>query len=75
MPNSQLSTLLPGEHASAVPAFVAYAVAVRDLAATRKRLHDNGFSVGRTDSGDIFVPAASALGAAIIFREASQVRR
>ncbi|MEW2194434.1 VOC family protein [Streptomyces microflavus] len=73
--DSQLSTVLPGEHTPAVPAFVAYAVAVRDLAATRKLLHDNGFPLSRTDSGDIFVPAVSALGAAIIFCEASQVRR
>lgn len=75
VPDSQLSTVLPGEHAPAVPAFVAYAVAVRDLAATRKLLHDNGFPLSRTDSGNIFIPAASALGAAIIFREASQLRR
>ncbi len=75
VPDSHLATTLPGEHAPAVPAFVAYAVAMRDLAATRKLLRDNGFPVGRTDAGDIFVPAASALGAAIIFREGSQVRR
>ncbi|MEV0703255.1 VOC family protein [Saccharopolyspora sp. NPDC050389] len=75
VPDSQLSTVLPGEHAPAVPMFVAYAVAVRDLAATWKLLHDNGFPLSLTDSGDIFVPAASALGAAIIFREASQLHR
>lgn len=72
LPNSGLATALPGEQAPALPAFVAYAVAVRDLDATRAFLHENGFPVRSTAGGDIFVPAAAALGAAVIFREPSR---
>ncbi|QRK07506.1 VOC family protein [Archangium violaceum] len=70
--NSGLATALPGEQAPALPAFVAYAVAVRDLEATRALLHGNGFPVMTTAGGDTFVPATAALGAAIIFREHSK---
>ncbi|WNG34401.1 hypothetical protein F0U61_12730 [Archangium violaceum] len=72
IPNSGLATALPGEQAPALPAFVAYAVAVRDLEATRALLHENGFPVMSTAGGDIFVPATAALGAAVIFRERSR---
>ncbi len=64
----------PGEGvavlAPALPVFVAYAVAVRDLAAARDLLDANGFHPRRTASGDVFVPAAEALGAAVVFRQA-----
>ena len=69
IPASQLGEIIPGETASALPAFVAYTVAVRDLDATRKWLENNGFVVKTEPSGDIFVPAKAALGAAIIFRQ------
>ncbi|MFE6690975.1 VOC family protein [Streptomyces sp. NPDC057743] len=71
VPESHLATVLPGDHAPALPAFVAYAVAVHDLSATRKLLQDNGVPHHRTGSGDLFVPATSALGAAVIFRAAT----
>ena len=45
IPESWLGEFLPGETASALPAFVAYAVAVRDLGSTRRWLEDNGFPV------------------------------
>ncbi|OJH33887.1 VOC family protein [Cystobacter ferrugineus] len=71
VPDSDLATLLPGERPAALPAFVAYTVAVRDISVTRNLLRDNGFPLNRTASGDTFVPAAAALGTAIIFREAT----
>ncbi|RJO72573.1 VOC family protein [Nocardia panacis] len=67
--DSDLAALLPGEHAGPLPALVACTVAVRDLPTTREHLQRNGFKVQTTRSGDPFVPAAAALGAAIIFRE------
>ncbi|NDU71757.1 VOC family protein [Actinomadura sp. DSM 109109] len=66
---STLGDLLPGERPAALPAFVACTVSVRDIAATRRLLHDNDVQVNRTGRGEIFVPARAALGAAIIFRQ------
>jgi hypothetical protein len=43
-------------------------VAVRDLAATRGLLEHNGFPLRETPSGEVFVPAAAALGAAVVVR-------
>ncbi|XXY51390.1 VOC family protein [Sorangium sp. So ce269] len=68
--DADLDTLLPGERAPALPAFVAYAVAVRDLGAARRLLEENGFALRRSAAGDLFVPAAAALGTAIVFRQA-----
>lgn len=70
IPESGLGDLLPGETASALPAFVAYAVAVRDLGSTRRWLEDHGFPVNAEGSGGIFVPSKAALGAVVIFRQA-----
>ncbi|MFE2291293.1 VOC family protein [Streptomyces sp. NPDC059452] len=73
VPASGLPAVLPGERAPVLPALVAYTVAVRDLTATRELLEKNGFGVRRaasTASGDVFVPAAEALGAAVVFRQA-----
>ncbi|GAC1359120.1 MAG: VOC family protein [Ktedonobacteraceae bacterium] len=70
IPESRLGEILPGETAQALPAFVAYAVAVRDPGSTRRLLERNGLVVRDTSTGDIFVPAQAALGAAIIFRQA-----
>jgi catechol 2,3-dioxygenase-like lactoylglutathione lyase family enzyme len=69
IPESRLAELLPGETAPALPAFVAYAVAVRDLAATWGWLENNGLNVHAAPAGGIFVPARAALGAAVIFRQ------
>ncbi|PXX71727.1 glyoxalase-like protein [Nocardia tenerifensis] len=69
IPDSALAERLPGETAPALPSLVAYTVAVRDLDAARERLRINGCRLGETDSGDPFVPAEQALGAAIIFRQ------
>jgi Glyoxalase-like domain len=70
VPESWLASTLPGEAAPALPAFVAYAVAVRDLASTRQWLENNELGVHAEPSGGIFVPARGALGAAVIFRQA-----
>ncbi|MFI7054207.1 VOC family protein [Streptosporangium canum] len=69
---SALAGLLPGERAPALPAFVAYTVAVRDLAATGRLLRETGVPLGRTAAGEIFVPARAALGVAIVFRQESR---
>jgi hypothetical protein len=70
VPDVHLAAILPGETPPAVPAFVAYAVAVRDVGATRALLQQNRVPVSMSPSGDIFVPAAAAAGAAVIFRQA-----
>jgi catechol 2,3-dioxygenase-like lactoylglutathione lyase family enzyme len=70
--DSELEAILPGERAPAVPAFVAYAVAVRDIGATEKLLQQNGFPLKKSAAGDLFVPAAAALGAAVLFRPAAR---
>ena len=69
LPASALGTMLPGETAPALPAFVAYAVAVHDLRSTRRLLESNGLVVHDVPAGGIFVPAQAALGAAVIFRQ------
>ncbi|GAA3466087.1 VOC family protein [Nonomuraea roseola] len=69
---SALDRLLPGERAPALPAFVAYGVAVRDLSATERFLRGSGLPLVRSAGGDLFVPAAQALGVAIVFRQASR---
>jgi hypothetical protein len=68
--DTDLEAILPGERAPALPAFVAYAVAVRDLGVARELLEENGFPLRESASGDLFVPAAAALGAAVVFRNA-----
>jgi hypothetical protein len=64
-----LADLLPGERPPALPAFAAYAVAVRDLAAAGRLLRDADVPVRESPAGDLFVPAAAALGVAIVFRQ------
>ncbi|WP_067828789.1 VOC family protein [Actinomadura kijaniata] len=66
---SALGDLLPGERPAALPAFVAYTVAVRDITATERLLRDNDVPTARTGAGEVFVPSAAALGAAIVFRQ------
>jgi hypothetical protein len=67
VPNSALGSVLPGEVPPALPAFVAYGLAVQDLSATRNILERNDFPVRTSPLGGIFVPASGALGAGIIF--------
>lgn len=66
---SALTGLLPGERPAALPAFVAHAVAVRDLSATEELLRGNDVPTVRTGPEEMFVPAGAALGAAIVFRQ------
>lgn len=68
--SSALDALLPGERAPALPAFVAYAVTVRDVDDTRRLLAARGLPLRTTAAGELFVPAEAALGAAVIFRPA-----
>ena len=70
VPDSDLEGVLPGERAPGLPAFVAYAVEVRDIDATRRHVQRNGVPLNVLPSGDVFVPAAAALGTAVIFRQA-----
>ena len=69
VPASALGEFLPGELPAALPAFVAYTVAVRDLGVARAELESNGLPIVSTAQGDIFVPAAAAMGAAVVFRQ------
>jgi hypothetical protein len=64
-----LDALLPGERAPALPAFVAFEIAVRDLDATRALLEGNGLPVHEAPGGRVFVPAAAALGGAVVFSQ------
>ena len=70
VPDSGLDTLLPGERPLALPALVACTVTVRDLATTQNLLRDHAIPLRRAASGDVFVPATAAFGAAIVFRQA-----
>ena len=72
IPESWLGEFLPGETAPALPAFVAYAVSVRDPGSTWRWLEDNGLTVNAAPAGGIFVPAKAALGAAVIFRQVEE---
>lgn len=65
---SDLDALLPGERPAALPAITAYTVAVADLAVTAELLRGNGVPHRPTARGDLFVPAESALGTAVVFR-------
>lgn len=65
-----LKSLLPGEVPPAVPGFVAYGVAVQDVPAARALVAKNGLPTTELPEGAFFVPAAAALGAAVIFRPA-----
>jgi hypothetical protein len=67
---SGLGAVLPGEPTPPGPAFVGYAVTVHELDATDRRLAAAGFPVRPTPGGDLFVPAAAALGTAVVFRRA-----
>jgi len=70
VPASALGSVLPGELPPDLPSFVGYGVAVHDLRKTRDILQRAGFPVQRSSSRARYVPAAAALGAAVIFRTA-----
>jgi hypothetical protein len=71
IPDSALDSVLPGEAPPELPAFVAYGVAVRDLGFTQNLLERAGIPVQRAPMGGHYVPAAAALGAAVIFHAGS----
>ncbi|MER7420462.1 VOC family protein [Micromonospora peucetia] len=68
VPASGLAEDLPGQQPPALPALVAYTVAVRDLAATKNLLQANEVPLCRAASGELFVPATAAIGTVIAFR-------
>jgi hypothetical protein len=68
VPNSALGSVLPGEVPPELPAFVAYGLAVQSPSDTRDYLERAEFPVRTSPLGGMFVPASSALGAAIIFQ-------
>jgi catechol 2,3-dioxygenase-like lactoylglutathione lyase family enzyme len=71
VPSSRLEEVLPGEVPAALPAFVAFDVAVRDLAAARELVEGSGFPLTTLDdTGRFFVPSSAALGGAVIFSQA-----
>jgi hypothetical protein len=65
---SALHHLLPGEPAPSVPTIVGYVVSVGDLDALRERLDRAGLPARTTPAGDVLVPGAAVLGAAVVFR-------
>ncbi len=70
VPNSALERVLPGEVPPDLPAFIGYGLAVRDLRATQDLLMRAEFPVRTSPMGGRYVPAAAALGAAVIFHAA-----
>jgi hypothetical protein len=63
-----LGELLPGEVPAALPAFVGHGVAVAHPASARAVLEAGGVPWREAPGGGCFVPASSALGAAVVFR-------
>jgi catechol 2,3-dioxygenase-like lactoylglutathione lyase family enzyme len=67
-PASGLAAVLPGERPPTRPAFVACTVAVRDLGDTAAHLEQAGVPHTRHPGGRLVVPAAAALGCAVVFQ-------
>lgn len=67
---SALTARLPGERPRTSPALSAYVIEVNELAAAERLLRDRDIELRQTDSGEPFVPASAAHGAAIILRQA-----
>jgi catechol 2,3-dioxygenase-like lactoylglutathione lyase family enzyme len=67
VPDSALGSVLPGEVPPALPAFVGYGLAVHDLPATQDLWERADFPVQTSPLGGRYIPAADALGAAVIF--------
>lgn len=70
VPGSAIGSVLPGEVPPDLPSFVGYGIAVRDLSTTKDILERADLPVRTSPSGAVYVPAAAALGAAVIFRAA-----
>jgi hypothetical protein len=70
VPDSSLDSVLPGEVPPDLPAFVGYGLAVHDLGATQDVLERAEFPMRTSPAGGLYVPAAAALGAAVIFHAA-----
>jgi catechol 2,3-dioxygenase-like lactoylglutathione lyase family enzyme len=66
-----LAAHLPGERPHATPAFCAYTVDVADLSAAEEHLRTEGVPLRRTADGRPFIPAEAALGAAVVFQQAT----
>jgi len=64
-----LAERLPGERNSAATALSAYAIEFTDLAATTQLLSDRGIELHQGATGEPFIPAGAAHGAAIILRQ------
>jgi hypothetical protein len=73
VPQSGLDVVLPGEVPSDLPAFVGYGVAVANLSVIRDLLERAELPMRTAPAGSCFVPAAAALGAAVIFRPDHEV--
>ncbi len=65
--DSAVGGLIPDTRPPASPAFVAYKIAVHDLARTAEHLKAAAVSYHRSRTGELVVPADEALGAAIVF--------
>jgi hypothetical protein len=68
---SGLDGVLPGERPPVLPAFAGCVVTVGRLDDARELLTNAGFPLRDTPAGDVFVPAAAALGVAVAFRQAA----
>ena len=66
--DEDLDSILPGERAPALPAFVGFAVAVRDFGATRAYLEQSGVVNVSRNADTWIVPSRAALGVAVGFR-------
>jgi hypothetical protein len=67
IPNSALDSVLPGEAPPELRAFVGHGLAVCDLRARQDLLERAEFPVQTSPMGGHYIPAAAALGAAVIF--------
>ena len=67
-----LAARLPGEQPSTTPALGAYAIDVADLTATTQLLRTRGVELHQAATGEPFIPAGAAHGAAIMLRQAER---
>ncbi|MGW0590787.1 VOC family protein [Streptosporangium sp. NPDC002607] len=66
-----LTARLPGERAHSLPALSAYTIEVTDLAATEHLLATQGIRPQQAATGELFISATAAHGAAIMLRQAT----
>lgn len=66
-----LAARLPGEQPYATPTLCAYTIDVADLAAAEDHLRSADIPLRRAADGRPFIPAESALGAAVVFQQAA----